>query len=941
MKKIALLFVLVLLSFAQSFAQAPRPFPAGLPTCLEDDFRELEKLYDATGGDNWTNKTGWFTEKDMSKWKGITLTSGSCDVEEISLNNNNLKGNLIDINLSKLYSITLNTNAISGTIPDFKNLPNLGSLDLRENQLTGSIPDFKNLPNLGGLDLTENRITGSIPDFTNLPNLRVLNLQRNQLTGTIPDFTNLPKLNWLYLNGNRLTGTIPDFINLPNLSILYLLSNQLTGSVPDFKNLPKLNWLNLTGNQLTGDIPNFKSTKITAFSINQNLFNFGQIEKSDLILKLKANTVFYAPQKTTLPILQNGNTFTGDLAGSTLNQLTYRWFRNNGELMATKTADNKYTFTKAGKYYYEVSHAVLTQDTLGQKLILNSQTFTIGAKLTGKLYADQNKNCKNDNEKGLKNNIIRFANPKDTVYVTSDALGNYEAALDTFNYAINVKINNLWTTCPSAKVKFNTWNDSTSLDIPLQPVVDCPSLEVHLSTQRLRRCFENTYNVAYCNKGAILAKNAYVEVDFDPFLEVLSATKPFTKISGNKYRFNIGTIEVMDCSNFDVKVKVKCDSTVVGQTHCSTAHIFPDSSCVISPSWDKSSLSINGKCQGEKVVFDIKNIGTSPTSQPTQYFVIEDQIVMLQSQPFNLSAGEIKNVSVNSTGKTYRIIAKQAANHPSGNASVSAVLEGCGGQNSLGFVTQFSDYDNESAIDVDCRVNIGAYDPNEKIPSPSGVGTQKLIEPNLDIEYQINFQNEGTDTAFMVIVRDTISKSLDVSTLRMGASSAPYTWNLSGQGNLQVMFDKINLTTKKQDEVKSQGFVKFRISQKHNLPIGTLIENRAGIYFDFNSVVLTNKTQHRIGKELFVTAIPEVSENQNLKVLVYPNPFRTSATFKIESDNDEQFTLQIIDLQGKTIHRQTFEEKQLTLEKTLFSGMYFYQIKGNKGSVSNGKLIVQ
>ncbi|MEY4937845.1 MAG: hypothetical protein RIS64_4204, partial [Bacteroidota bacterium] len=45
------LIVMLLMSWQSAlYAQAPRPFPAGLPTCLEDDFRQLEALYDATNG---------------------------------------------------------------------------------------------------------------------------------------------------------------------------------------------------------------------------------------------------------------------------------------------------------------------------------------------------------------------------------------------------------------------------------------------------------------------------------------------------------------------------------------------------------------------------------------------------------------------------------------------------------------------------------------------------------------------------------------------------------------------------------------------------------------------------------------------------------------------------------------------------------------------------
>ncbi len=917
------------------FAQAPRPFPAGLATCLEDDFRELEKFYDATGGDNWVNNTGWFTSADMSTWWGITINNNGCDIVSISLQNNNLKGQLVELGLQNLQNFYCQYNKLSGSILNFKNLPNLQVLYCNNNQLTGNIPDFTNLPNLQKFICASNKLLGDIPDFKNLPNLLVINCAGNQLTGNIPDFTNLLNLQTFGCYENQLSGNIPDFTKLPNLKALLCRDNKLTGNIPNFANLPNLEEFYCDYNHLTGNIPNLsKLLKLNFFYCNNNLLNFGNIENQKKII----TNYSYAPQKTKLPISYKNNVIIADSAGTTLDKLTYQWYRSELFYKAITKNNKLSNFSKSGIYYYSVKHNTLT------KLTLYSDTLVLGATLKGKIFQDANKNCTlESSEKGLPNRILRFQNVKDTVYTTTDSLGNYEVALDTFNYVIALNINNLWKSCAIPNIKPTSWNDSLTQDIPMQSAADCPALEVSLSTQRLRRCFDNTYFVTYDNKGTIAAQNAYILVDFDKYLKVKSATIPFTKVTNNTYRFEVGTVGLFSPKTFSVQVLVDCDSTKIGQTHCTTAHIYPDSLCVIPSNWDQSSIVVSAKCDSSKVKFNIKNVGNAPTSQSLQYFVIEDQIIMLQSQPFNLNIGEVKNIDIPATGKTYRLTAKQSANHPSGNIFASAAVEQCGvAPFSFGFVTQYADQDAEPWIDVDCRQNIGSYDPNSKEASPAGATAAHLIDQNTDIEYQINFQNYGTDTAFTVVVRDTLSNLLDYSTLTMGASSHTYTWRFGNSGALEVNFTNVNLTPKAADEAKSQGFFKFRIAQKRDLPFGKKITNKADIYFDFNLPITTNQTFHQVGKNpLIIVKTDDVATfPKDFKVKIQPNPFHYYTTFVVERIDNEQFNLEIFDLQGNKIHQQNFIENELYFEKPLPQGLYIYQIKGNNGSRSSGRFIV-
>ncbi|OQY54070.1 MAG: hypothetical protein DRR08_14725 [Candidatus Parabeggiatoa sp. nov. 2] len=140
----------------------------------------LLQLYQSTNGANWEQNKGWNVTNTPCDWVGVT-----CD-----------KAGVIWLVLSQ--------NNLTGTLPNFRGLPQLQTLALNNNQLTGAIPDFSGLPKLQTLKLNQNKLTGAIPDFSGLPQLQTLELYHNQLTGAIPDFSGLPKLSDLKLSNNSL-----------------------------------------------------------------------------------------------------------------------------------------------------------------------------------------------------------------------------------------------------------------------------------------------------------------------------------------------------------------------------------------------------------------------------------------------------------------------------------------------------------------------------------------------------------------------------------------------------------------------------------------------------------------------------------------------------------------------------------------------------------------
>lgn len=147
-----------------------------------------------------------------------------------------------------------------------------------------------------------------------------------------------------------------------------------------------------------------------------------------------------------------------------------------------------------------------------------------------------------------------------------------------------------------------------------------------------------------------------------------------------------------------------------------------------------------------------------------------------------------------------------------------------------------------------CETQIvrGSFDPNDKSVVPPGVGPYQTITLTDTLTYQIRFQNTGTDTAFTVVLRDTIDSNLDLGTLQPGASSHPYTLDIVGR-ELIWTFSDILLPDSTTDEPGSHGYAWYDIQPDSGTPIGTDIVNRAGIYFDFNPPVITNAQTNRIG----------------------------------------------------------------------------------------------
>ena len=557
--------------------------------------------------------------------------------------------------------------------------------------------------------------------------------------------------------------------------------------------------------------------------------------------------------------------------------------------------------------------------------------------IKGNVKLDQNNNCQYDvSDKNKVKSIIEIL--PGPIYGTTDNNGFYKVFLPPNNYQVNSKTLNLYEEFCANNVSVNLV-DSAQVNFISKPLINCPYMTVNLATSILRRCFDNTFQVNYCNLGTATAKDALVKVTFDnQYMTYKSASIPLFAQNGGELTFKVGDVAAQECKNFSIVLNVNCNNTILGQTHCVAAKIYPDSLC---KPIDNPKIVAKAQCDNQNVIFTLKNIGTKAMNVSKNYFVIEDEVIYKQGN-FKLNPNESIEVKMAANGKTYRI---QAEAENAIFQKATAFLEACGtnsqGKFSTGFVNMFSNEDGDLTTDVHCRQSVGSYDPNEKIAIPTGYKDARIIDRGVDLDYILHFQNEGTDTAFTVILRDDLDKSLDVNTLRAGASSHPYDWKISGTGLLEFTFNKINLTTKKQNEALSQGFVSFKIAQKKDLPLGTIIKNQADIYFDFNPAIKTNQVFHTIGKDFIkVTAIKNPIF-EKMEVNVYPNPTDYEATFDIRGIENQDFKIKIFDISGKLQREEKHNQQRFIFKKeSLQTGIYFYQIESNGQWIANGKLII-
>ena len=234
-----------------------------------------------------------------------------------------------------------------------------------------------------------------------------------------------------------------------------------------------------------------------------------------------------------------------------------------------------------------------------------------------------------------------------------------------------------------------------------------------------------------------------------------------------------------------------------------------------------------------------------------------------------------------------------------------------------------------------------AASQNDKSAIPAGYGEHQYLEPGTDITYTIRFQNNGENLAYNLKIKDTLSVHLDAGTARPGPSSHPYELEVTDYNGVELFFPGIQLPSSSVDELGSHGFVSFTVSQAEDVPLGTVIRNRAAIFFDFNSPVVTNEYFHTIEADFMPVATVKVFR-PGLELNVYPNPVSNTAIFDLQEAEFHEGHLVVLDQSGRAVTERSFRQARFEFErKDLSAGNYFFRVSLDGAQVAAGQIALQ
>jgi uncharacterized repeat protein (TIGR01451 family) len=632
------------------------------------------------------------------------------------------------------------------------------------------------------------------------------------------------------------------------------------------------------------------------------------------------------------------------------------FFASNGHLYAR--GSNTYFSVNEGLTWQNIGCPDLSNCTTNfaaltpsQKLYLQNDDYDCyiskapvseGSYVEGHVRIDADADCSTDDaQEPLGNRNMEVIGDDVSFYTKTNAEGHYIFFLDTGQYELLIHHPNKiwWDDCQdTVAVDITEFYTRDTADFAALRLAFCPLMTVDVGIPQLRRCFNNQVYVSYCNQGTEPADSAWIDVFLDPYLSLVSSGQQHQDLGNNTIRFFLGDVQAEACGSFQLTVYLDCDSTILGQTHCISAHAYPDTLCVPVPDWSGAEIKATVTCQDSIIQLKLENDGDAP-SQNLEYIIIEDDVMLFSGQQ-SYGIGQAITMDYPTNGSTWRIESEQEPGHPFSTLAI-AFSEGCGGFGSTGFINQFNVNGTQPSWHRTCVENQGSYDPNDKQGFPLGAGAGNRINPGQDIDYLIRFQNTGTDTAFTVRIIDNLSALLDPASIRPGTSSHPYTWELKDEGTISFTFANVLLPDSNVNEAASHGFIQFNIKQRPNIPLGSVITNKAAIYFDFNAPVITNTTSHTVDEMPITSSVKNVHSKAATELDIWPNPCRESTRIRYLPRSSGQHYLKIYDMLGNLALQKVSKNADIELQTiVLRQGIYLAEIRDAHGNLlGSGRLV--
>ncbi|PRP89789.1 hypothetical protein PROFUN_00131 [Planoprotostelium fungivorum] len=239
---------------------------------------DLMLLYNSAGGSSWTSKTNWGGSNPCTFY-GVTC-DGSGNVTSLRLENIGMQGTIpsgFGQNLGYMqilaitghYAVSGGTKGVYGPLPSsITSMGNLQNLHLNSNELSGTLPNLSAFPKLIYADFEYNRFTGfSNPSgLSALTQLKRLWVYRNYFASIPSDVTSMSSVTSIRAECNYLTSSVPSGIwSMPNVNELSFGFQVRGDSSGDGSYSP-------AANRIPGIVPKSISTK-TLLDLSGNAFD--------------------------------------------------------------------------------------------------------------------------------------------------------------------------------------------------------------------------------------------------------------------------------------------------------------------------------------------------------------------------------------------------------------------------------------------------------------------------------------------------------------------------------------------------------------------------------------------------------------------------------------------------------------------------------------------
>ena len=245
--------------------------------------------------------------------------------------------------------------------------------------------------------------------------------------------------------------------------------------------------------------------------------------------------------------------------------------------------------------------------------------------------------------------------------------------------------------------------------------------------------------------------------------------------------------------------------------------------------------------------------------------------------------------------------------------------------------------DNHAVLNEVIR---GSYDPNDKTSTSGDNLTPAQIQQGDYITYVVRFQNTGNDTAFRIVIEDTLDANLDWSTLQPLNTDYPFSMQVVNKNIIQFTFSNLKLPPASINEPESHGFIAYKVKPKSDVAQGITIKNIAHIYFDFNVPVKTNTVNTHIA---LLSAVKNNHLQQNGKISVYPNPNNGIFNLEFNANYTSPLNISIYDVTGKLVYQNSVQHRQKSIlsvnTENLASGIYSILLKTDNEQLSD-KIII-